>query len=60
MDRLLPLAVAPASTFPLVNFSLDDADPRLAAVHWFTDEQLEVMRSFRALGHRKLSAGGRL
>jgi hypothetical protein len=59
MDRIVPLAVRAASTFPLVNFSLDDADPRLAAVHWFTDEQVEGMRSFRALARRGLSTGGR-
>jgi hypothetical protein len=45
------------TTFLVVNFSLSEGDPRLAAIHWFTDEQVDGMRSLVA--HTYLHRFGR-
>lgn len=45
-------------SFVIVNFALDEGDPRLAAIHWFTDEQLDGMRSLVAHAHWAALGGG--
>jgi hypothetical protein len=42
----------------VVNFSLDEGDPRLVAIHWFSDAQLDGMRSLVLVARQQFRAGG--